>query len=316
MSESAPARSDHPRSTSGRAAREDDVTEELELIDEAAPRELGVLRLVKGPDIGVVLSIPPTRSIVVGRGADADVRIADKSLSRTHARFFHLGGAHYVEDLGSTNGVRVEGSQVGGLPRRLAQGERVQLGKEVVFVFELHDPDSKRAAEELYRQAVRDGLTGLYNRRYLDERLEQESAFAIRHEQPLSAILIDLDHFKQVNDEHGHAAGDDVLRAVGRIIVEAVRSEDIVARYGGEELCVLARGTGERGALALAERLRRNIESLPIRSGETTLRVTASLGVATTHGAGDGLLAAADRALYAAKEAGRNRCIHVDDMAR
>ena len=313
---SVPERSSNPPGgSSGTSSRDEDITAEMELVDETAPRELGALRLVKGPDIGVVVSIPPTRSVVVGRGADADVRIADESLSRRHARFFHLGGGHYVEDLGSTNGVRVEGSQVAGLPRRLAHGERVQLGKATVFVFELHDPDSKRAAEELYRQAVRDGLTGLYNRRYLDERLEQERAFAARHEQPLSAILIDIDHFKAVNDDHGHAAGDSVLRAISRVITEAVRSEDIVARYGGEELCVLARGTGERGALALAERLRRNVESLPIRSGGTVIRVTASLGVATCRGTCEGLLETADEALYAAKEAGRNRSIHADDLS-
>ncbi|MBO6938034.1 MAG: GGDEF domain-containing protein [Deltaproteobacteria bacterium] len=291
----------------------EDVTAEMELVDETGPRELGALRIVKGSEVGVVLSIPPVRSVVVGRGTDADVRLPDESLSRRHARFFHLGGAHYVEDLGSTNGVRVEGAKIGGLPRRLSHGDRVQLGKETVFLFELHDPASKRAAEELYRQAVRDGLTGLYNRRYLDERLEQESAYSARHEQPLSVILIDLDHFKQVNDEHGHAAGDTVLRSVSRVIEGAVRSEDIVARYGGEELCVLARGTAARGALALAERLRRNVESLPIRCDAVTLRVTASFGVATAH-ASDGLLEAADAALYAAKEAGRNRCVHARDV--
>lgn len=311
MSESTPSR--WPTARPPRADEDSDVTEEVELVDMSAPRELGVLRLVRGADVGVVVSIPPTRSIIVGRSAEADVRIADQSLSREHARFFHLGGAHYVEDLGSTNGVRVEGEKLAGLPRRLAVSERVQLGQDTVFVFELHDPASKQAAEELYRQAVRDGLTGLYNRRYLDERLAQERAFAARHEQPLSVILIDLDHFKQVNDEHGHAAGDSVLRAVSRVITEALRSEDIVARYGGEELCVLARGTDARGALALAERLRRNIESLPIRGGEQTLRVTASFGVATSRDKGQGLLDDADEALYAAKAAGRNRCIHADD---
>jgi len=293
----------------------EDTTQEVQLVDEAAVREHGTLRVIRGAEVGALLSIPATKSLIVGRGKDADVRLSDRGLSRRHARFFQLGGTHYVEDLDSRNGVQVEGERIERLPRELRHGDRVVLGAGIVLVFELHDDASKKATEELYRKAVRDGLTGLYNRRYLDERLGQELAFAARHEQPVSAIMIDLDHFKAVNDEHGHAVGDLVLRSVARVLTEAVRSEDIVARYGGEEMCVIARGTSTEGARTLGERLRRNIACLPIRKGSVTLTVTASFGVATSAGGiGDDLLCRADAALYAAKEGGRNRCIHAQDL--
>ncbi|MAQ16049.1 MAG: GGDEF domain-containing protein [Sandaracinus sp.] len=290
-----------------------DITQEMDIKGGADPREQGALRLIRGPEVGAFTAIPHTGSLVVGRGGDVDLSISDRGLSRRHARFFHLAGSHYVEDLGSTNGVFVEGSQVGDLPLRLSQGDRIALGESIILMFELHDELSKQASETIYRKAVRDALTGLHNRSVLDERIRQETAFTRRHRVPLSVIMIDLDHFKRVNDDHGHAAGDAVLRAIARVLSEAVRAEDLVARYGGEELCVLARGTDTGGAMTLAERLRRHIESLPIRANFTQLRVTASLGVATYRGDDDDdVVARADAALYEAKRAGRNRCVHAD----
>lgn len=296
---------------------DDDITQEMTLTpgDLPRPKKHGTLHVLSGPDPGLVISIPHEGETVLGRGRDADCRMGDRGLSRRHARFFGQAGAFFVEDLGSTNGVRVEGERLGGAPRRLRYGDRITMGEDVTLVFQRHDDLSKQASERLYEYAVRDPLTGLYNRRYLDERLAQELAFAVRHGVPVSVLLIDLDHFKSVNDTYGHAAGDAVLLAVARVLDEAVRTEDVVARFGGEEVCVVIRGIDDRGALALSERLRKNIESLPVNVQGQILRVTASFGVATFRRQSDGdVLQRADQALYAAKARGRNRCFHVDHI--
>ena len=153
-----------------------------------------------------------------------------------------------------------------------------------------------------------DALTGLRNRRALDQALELEVTRAVRYELPLSLVMIDLDHFKRVNDEHGHLAGDRVLAGVGRAIGGIVRTSDVAARYGGEELAVLLPHTGRQGATAFGERVRRAIAAA--RFEGTVATVTASLGVADLRDLSErsvaALIASADGAVYAAKAAGRN----------
>lgn len=163
--------------------------------------------------------------------------------------------------------------------------------------------------EKLRTQALRDPLTGLYNRRYMEDILERSVNLAERGRSPLSAVMIDLDHFKLLNDEHGHALGDAVLREVAAAIVGAIRPCDVACRYGGEELLVILPDCSMDDAALKANVLRARIESLSENHG---CRVTASFGVATipdsSSTAGD-LLAAADAALYRAKQEGRNRVI-------
>lgn len=165
----------------------------------------------------------------------------------------------------------------------------------------------------LEQTATTDGLTGLANRRQLDRRLVEEVERAHRYGSPLSVLLVDVDHFKKVNDGHGHAAGDAVLRAIAAQIRASVRIMDITARFGGEELVVVAPSTSWSGARALGERLRAAIERLEIVAPgvEPSVRVTASIGVATLTADEDGLgvLARADASLYEAKRGGRNRVV-------
>lgn len=170
--------------------------------------------------------------------------------------------------------------------------------------------ESVRQFEEVTARAVTDELTGLPNRRMFDERLKQHLAECDRLDQVLSLILCDVDHFKRVNDEHGHKAGDLVLTAIARAMAHGIRNIDICARYGGEELAILLPQTPIEQAREVAERLRHTVEKLrvPVQGG--FISVTASFGVACypMTGAGqDTLFAAADRALYAAKNDGRNR---------
>ena len=167
--------------------------------------------------------------------------------------------------------------------------------------------------EEVSLRARTDPLTGLSNRRHFDEQLRRVVAETDRFGGTCSLILIDLDHFKNVNDRYGHDAGDAVLRHVAQLLSDAVRTVDICARYGGEEIAVLLPQTSEQGAAELAERLRATLEARPSLHGGRPVAVTASFGVATYPApvpSGDLLLISADKALYEAKGAGRN-CVRV-----
>jgi diguanylate cyclase (GGDEF)-like protein len=169
--------------------------------------------------------------------------------------------------------------------------------------------------EQLYRdRALHDPLTGLYNLRHFRQQLSRQLVFAIRQKTPLSLIILDLDHFKRVNDRYGHAVGDEVLVGVARALEEHQRSGDIPARIGGEEFALLLPFADEPAAAAAAERLRQAIADVEFSvPGDTAFRVTASFGVACRL-PGDGessvdLLEKADRAMYAAKTRGRNRVV-------
>ncbi len=168
-------------------------------------------------------------------------------------------------------------------------------------------------AQDLEHQSQRDGLTGLYNRRFFNARLAEEFANAQRHGWPLAVALIDLDHFKQVNDRHGHQAGDTVLLNVARLFMAKLRDTDVVARYGGEEFIVLLPGTAIPGAEIVLDRILDALRATPHPVGGTApLTVTASIGLAVGKGRTlftepAALVEAADQALYAAKHGGRDR---------
>ncbi len=160
----------------------------------------------------------------------------------------------------------------------------------------------------LAKKAQIDGLTGLWNRAYFDSRLTQEATLLSRTGTPLAVVLLDVDHFKSINDRFGHPFGDTVLRAVAQAAVDVARTTDVVCRYGGEEFAIIAPNTGHEGATMLAERVRSRIEQMELSHRGSPLRVTASLGLSTVQpGAPLPAVAAADAAMYHAKQKGRNR---------
>jgi diguanylate cyclase (GGDEF)-like protein/PAS domain S-box-containing protein len=184
-----------------------------------------------------------------------------------------------------------------------------------VVVFE-DISERKRLEHALREQAIRDPLTGLYNRREMQQRLEQELARARRNGEPLVVAMLDIDHFKVINDSYGHQAGDAVLQELARRFSQHVRKTDIVARYGGEEFLLILPQTGLAEARVLVERLRRTIAGRPFVTPAGAIPVTISIGLAeypTQATVRDGLIAAADRALYAAKQQGRNRVLGADE---
>ncbi len=163
----------------------------------------------------------------------------------------------------------------------------------------------------LHSQSIKDALTGLFNRRYLEETMQREELRAARNKSPLSVVMLDIDHFKTFNDSHGHQAGDQVLQLLGETLRDAIRGDDIACRYGGEEFTLILPGASREHAVQRAEQVRVAISKLPIRIGGRTLEsISASLGVATYPEDGDDwtrVLHAADAALYRAKQQGRNR---------
>ncbi len=166
--------------------------------------------------------------------------------------------------------------------------------------------------EEIERLAVTDGLTGLYNHRHFQEKLSQEFNRVERFSDPLSVLIIDIDHFKKINDTYGHPVGDVVLRRVAEIIRKTIRNIDIAARYGGEEFAAILIGTDSKGALKMAERLRSTVADEKFYSEKNDFRVTISIGISTylrDIRKKEEIIERADKALYAAKRNGRNQCV-------
>jgi len=203
----------------------------------------------------------------------------------------------------------------------------MHVGKRLLLISLLMDISERTRAEravqvlqeELREQSTHDALTGLYNRRFLEESFSRELLLAERAGHPVSVIMGDLDHFKTVNDRDGHLAGDEVLRVFGTLMKYNARASDIICRYGGEEFLLVLPGMTEEGAIERAEQVRRAMASTPVRHGASQITVTASFGIATfpSHGrTTDELIAAADSALYSAKSGGRNRVSHCVEPRR
>src|SRR5581483_6850222 len=155
-------------------------------------------------------------------------------------RVLQIGGEVTIEDLKSANGTVVNGEPVGATAA-LKDGDKIRLGSTTILKFTYHDHLDESFQQQMYDAALRDALTKAFNKKYFLDRLETELAYAKRHAAHLSLLMIDIDHFKQVNDTYGHLAGDFVLSRIARIALGTVRTEDVFARYGGEEFGVICR---------------------------------------------------------------------------
>jgi two-component system cell cycle response regulator len=278
----------------------------------------GTLTVLVGGDVGAVFVLDKATT-VLGRDAEAGVSIDDDGVSRRHAQIVLHNGGYEVEDLGSTNGTFVGRERVQGR-MRLQDGSRLLLGNTLLR-FALQDQIEREASRRIYEMSVRDGLTGVFNRRYFDERLTSEFAFAARHGSALCVLMVDIDHFKRVNDRYGHQAGDMVLRRVAAELRSGIRTEDVIARYGGEEFAILARGIDPEGARLFGERVRMMAERAHIVCEDMHVPVTISVGLAHNHAGptaqkAERLVAEADAALYGAKQAGRNRVVVASSSGR
>jgi len=292
------------------------------------------------------LKLSKGKEYIIGRSRDADIQLTDERVSRNHASLRWSGSGFALVDLQSTNGTFVNGGKAGSI--RLLDGDRIRIGPHdlqyiissgeentipqpddtLIFERKVHElakeadnPEMAGKIRDLKRyynqkrdalsdMAFRDELTGLFNRRYFDQKLQEEINRSGRYGRNLSLILGDIDHFKSYNDDFGHQKGDEVLQSVAEMIRRSCRSSDTAARYGGEELVIILPETDSAGALLVAEKARKLIEA---RAGDVAGRtVTISMGVSSFASGTDGpaeLIAAADKALYKAKSNGRNCCV-------
>jgi len=274
-----------------------------------------VLVVLKGEqtDARFVVNLPV---LWIGREEGCAIRLTDVRASRKHAallyeNFGQIGAVPIcrIRDNGSTNGTRVNGELIE--ERILVDRDSVTVGRTLLG-FSLWNELELDAESRLLQNASTDDLTGLHNRRSFDALFALEFSRARQNSRPLSVLMVDVDHFKRINDAHGHAAGDAVLRSLARIASAQARAVDAICRYGGEEFVIVAPDTGREGAMILAERLRAAIERSPVEHESQTIRLTASIGVASLQWedtAAQDILRRADAALYRAKQAGRNRVV-------
>jgi diguanylate cyclase (GGDEF)-like protein len=292
----------------------DDITNiisDAEMMLDGEERTRAYLVVQVGASVGELYRI--TREATLGRSRRADFQLIDDGVSRRHARIIIEGDEVFLEDLNSRNGTFIGSERLTGR-RKLENGDRIALaGGKVVLRFTVGDSLDEEFQRQMYNSSLRDGLTMAFNKRYFTERLNSEYRFAERHSEPLSLLLLDLDEFKQINDQNGHVAGDHVLKKFAAAMIQSVRNEDVFARYGGEEFCVISRAIALDQAQTFAERLRAVTEGLDIEFGGKKIPLTVSIGIATLPESGAAgpteLLNAADRALYAAKSRGRNRVV-------
>jgi len=284
-------------------------------VPSAAPGDLpksSFMLVLTGTRFGELYKLPAGRPVRIGRGEEADIRLDDEGISRLHCSLEARGAQAVLRDLGSQNGTYVGGDRI--QERVLADGDRVQIGAATTFKVAYADEVEVNYQRRLAEIALRDPLTGVYNRRHFGERLTSEFAASRRYGRSLSLVLLDVDHLNRVNEAHGRSAGDEVLRGVAQVLQGIVRGADVVARVGGDEFAILLRETELQGAQTLAERVRQSIEEMRIKFDGKEIAVTATFGIAVdvpSHKRENEqprhLVEHAERAMERQKELGVNR---------
>ena len=276
----------------------------------------------------MAVPIPLERDqVIIGRALDADVRLNDFRASRLHARITTItepssGTTYHIKDLGSTNGTLVNGEAVN--EAVLSDGDKIEIG-EHLFRFDMLDEIDREFQQQIHRLLAHDELTGLLSSKSFFSELRREAARAHAESLPFCVLMMDLDHFKDVNDTYGHLVGSKTLEETGHIIKAALRAGDVAARFGGEEFAAFLLDANYAQGLVAAERVRVAVAehefsaNRPGSAEVATHRITISIGVAAyPDDATDPieLVELADSALYRAKRAGRNRsCAYRPSLA-
>ena len=243
----------------------------------------------------------------LGRSDECTIQVDEESVSRKHAEIRRTSSGFEIVDLGSTNGVLV--NEIPAEQVALRSGDRIQLGARVYRFLSDNDFEAQYH-ETVYSMMTRDGLTGAYNKRYLLESLAREIHRCKRYQRPIAVALMDIDHFKAVNDTHGHLVGDEVLKELARRLHDVLRDDEVLSRFGGEEFAVVMVEADREQAIEVAQRCRLAICNTPFETAAGPLEITASFGVSVpapeSLASVDPILAEADERLYDAKHDGRN----------
>jgi two-component system cell cycle response regulator len=244
----------------------------------------------------------------IGRGSNNDVVVRSDAVSRQHAQLERRGTEFVVSDMGSTNGTFINNERKRPHHSRLTRGDQLRVGDTVFKYLSGSDIEAQYHAV-IGHMAVTDGLTNLSNRKHLDTVLAEEVQRAHRHGRDLSVLMLDIDHFKRINDVHGHLAGDRVIAGLALLLRQRLRSDDKLGRFGGEEFCAVLPETTLASATAIAETLRTLVATHPFPIEAQRLAVTVSIGAAALQPNMQfvDLYRAADEMLYRAKEQGRNQ---------
>lgn len=249
--------------------------------------------------------------LIIGRAPEADFQIIERSVSREHCRITREPAGYRINDLDSTNKTFLNDQPI--IAAELKDGDHISVGSCVLKFMDRSSVEA-RYHEELYQLATADPLTDLYNRRQFLELIDREIARAVNHKRPLTLLIIDLDHFKLINDEFGHPNGDLVLKKVALALRGHSREEFIVARIGGEEFAIVLPENELSAAMQFAESLRRAVSELEFVLNDVHRRITISVGAAAwfpSMSSTTDLMRAADEQLYRAKQAGRNKVCSV-----
>ena len=251
----------------------------------------------------------------IGRSVDNELTLHNSTISRHHAQVVSSeDGQAWLTDLSSTNGTFRNGRWLTpGEPYALRDGDRLQFGNSLVFKFIQPDPCEERFHQEMFDRMVRDSLTGLLQRSYFLDQLSSLTRKLPARNLGVAVLMLDLDHFKKINDTHGHEAGDHALRETANVLRQSTRPDDLVARYGGEEFVAALPLADPDLATSRAERIRTNLSQKSIEYNGASIRLTASIGLAYSpphyNRPTSDLIASADRCLYKAKNAGRDRVV-------
>lgn len=268
------------------------------------------LVIIHGAELGKKIELSPEKVVVIGRGRQCDISIDQDSVSRRHAQVYSEDNNIMVRDLGSTNGTYLNDKFVD-TPQPLRDGDLLSIGRTIFKFFQSGNIE-QAYHQEIYRLTTVDSLTQVYNKRYLLETMEREIARAHRYENELSIVMFDIDHFKEVNDTHGHLAGDHILRELSLEIRNRIRQSDIMGRYGGEEFVIILTNTGLNDAVSFAEKVRISTQQHSFNFEDKNIPITISLGVAQLEKdmeTPEALIEKADTNLYRAKENGRNQVV-------
>ncbi|RKH37551.1 diguanylate cyclase [Corallococcus sicarius] len=264
---------------------------------------------IHGPELGKKYVLEETE-FTIGRDQHNHIVVDLDNVSRRHARIWGRQGKMFVEDLQSTNGTYLNDREVL-QAQPLRSGDLVKVGGSI-FKFLDGDNIETQYHETIYTLTIADGLTGINNKRYFLEYLEREMGRSHRYQRTLSMFMFDIDHFKQINDVHGHLAGDYVLRELAQSIKKLVRREQCFARYGGEEFAIVMPEDGPDKARMFAEKIRKLVEEKVFTFEDKEIPVTISLGVAEVApemSEPTQFIKVADMNLYKAKKSGRNRVV-------